>query len=41
MAKLVLPCLISLKGYVGGLDFDSSKVNKELAKTEVNIEATD
>ena len=25
---------ISLKGYVGGLDFDSSKVDKELAKNE-------
>ena len=25
---------ISLKGYVGGLDFDRSKVDKELAKNE-------
>ena len=25
---------ISLKGYVGGLDFDRSKVDKELAKHE-------
>ncbi|MDO5386557.1 MAG: ATP-dependent Clp protease proteolytic subunit [Pseudomonadota bacterium] len=39
MAKLVLPCLktayhISVKGYVGGYDFDRSTVDRELAKNE-------
>ena len=40
--KIAMPniaCNISLKGYVGGLDFDRSKVDKELAKTggKVNV----
>lgn len=39
VAKLVLPCLktayhISVKGYVGGYDFDRSTVDRELAKNE-------
>ena len=35
--KIAMPNIaynISLKGYVGGLDFDRSKVDKELAKNE-------